>query len=266
MRLIGTIAVLFFLSPPEVVAQQPQSYKLGLVCSSVDQEYPLGHWVCNDAEAAQLSKQLNAAYHAAQMKTDQAGRDQLQQANAAWLSEIDQRCEQDRSKSCVTNALKARLKEFGIATPSTTPVAENVPPTTNRVDVFAFCRAATTLDTPQSVLLDATSEVALAAASTTNTYVWRCMDGEVWACGSGASGSACQTMSSSMTPSKAIFAFCARTPNADFVPMSVIGNSPASCKCVGFRPQVLQAMQLDKRHFMTDSWIRVEQSTPASSK
>ncbi|MCC8977591.1 lysozyme inhibitor LprI family protein [Bradyrhizobium acaciae] len=263
MRLIGIITALLFLSNSAAVAQQPPSYRLGLACNAVDQEYPLGHWVCNDAEAAQLSQQLNAAYHAAQMKTDEAGRAQLQQANAAWLSEIDQRCQEDRSKSCVTNALKARLREFGISV-STAPVAANAPPSISNVDVFAFCKAVKNLDDPQNVQLDASSDEALAAAAVTNNYAWRCMDSDVLVCGMGASGSACQKMSSSAAPTKAILAFCARSPNTKFVPMSVIGNSPASWKCSGTTPKVLDAMRLDKRQFMADTWIRVEQSHPAS--
>ncbi|MBK3666262.1 DUF1311 domain-containing protein [Bradyrhizobium diazoefficiens] len=261
MRLITIAGLLVSLSLPAVLAQQPPS-QLGLACSSEDQQYPLGRWVCNDRETAQLSKQLNAAYRAAQTRADQAGRAQLQQANAAWLSAMDERCAQDRSKSCVTSALKERLKQLGVAVQPSAPAAPPLPGTA-KVDAFAFCRSARNLDDVGNVTPDPSSEEAMAAASATNSFVWRCMDGAVWVCGTGASGGACQRMGPGLTPTNAITSFCLRSPNSDFVPMSVIGNSPASWKCVGTAPQVLQAMRLDKRHFMAGSWIKVVQPSPS---
>ena len=53
--------------------------------------------------------------------------------------------------------------------------------------------------------------------------VWRCMQGKVWACVQGNSP-ICGKANQEMRPSKAMGEFCAGDPNAEVIPLSVIGT------------------------------------------
>jgi uncharacterized protein YecT (DUF1311 family) len=112
-RIAGSF-VLVLLSLSSVHSQQPQSFKAGIDCNSNNRNSPLGRWVCTDAEAEALSTQLNQAFRAIQTAADQAERGRLQQANNAWLDEIDAKCIPDTSKKCVLDMLKSRLLSLGV--------------------------------------------------------------------------------------------------------------------------------------------------------
>ena len=139
----------------------------------------------------------------------------------------------------------------------TKPLAPAPTIAATNVDIFSYCKTVINLDNHGNTTIDRRSEASLAKALNTKALIWRCMDGDVFACATGASGSACQKMSAGKLPTAAISAFCIQQPNSQFVPMSVIGNSPASWKCVGPVPKILQSVQLDKRNFMKDSWLKV---------
>jgi hypothetical protein len=132
------------------------------------------------------------------------------------------------------------------------------------VDVFSYCKAVINLDNHGNTTINSQSEVKLAKALNTRLFDWRCMDGNVLACETGASGNACQKMNSSKLPTAAISAFCLQQPNTEFVPMSIIGNSSASWKCVETVPQILKSVQLDKHNFMKGSWRKVDNDAPQS--
>ncbi|HEU5017338.1 MAG TPA: hypothetical protein VFT69_05145 [Pseudolabrys sp.] len=91
----------------------------------------------------------------------------------------------------------------------------------------------------------------IAAVGATN---WRCMDGKVYVCDGGASGSACEKMNASRTPSKDIRETCEYNPGQDFVAIAVIGNSASTWRCRGHTPEIIKTVPLDKRGFMKSTW------------
>jgi hypothetical protein len=86
------------------------------------------------------------------------------------------------------------------------------------VDVFAYCKDVINLDNHGDTTINNESDAIVAKAVNTKPFDWRCMDGEVLACETGASGSACQKMSTNKQPTTAISTFCLQQPNTQFVP------------------------------------------------
>jgi hypothetical protein len=120
----------------------------------------------------------------------------------------------------------------------------------------AFCSANPDLDSPDRAYYGpAHGHGALprevAAVGATN---WRCMDGKVYVCAGGASGSACQKMDPSLQPSKDISETCADNPGQDFVATAVIGNSSSTWRCRGATPEIIKTVPLDRRGFMQQTW------------
>jgi len=60
------------------------------------------------------------------------------------------------------------------------------------VDIFSYCKTVINLDNHGNTTIDSQSEIVLAKALNTDVFAWRCMDSDVFACKTGASGSACQ--------------------------------------------------------------------------
>lgn len=123
-------------------------------------------------------------------------------------------------------------------------------------DPAAFCQSHRDLDYPDAAFYgpkhqgrELPKEVAAADADH-----WRCMDGIVYVCNGGASGSACQKMYPSRKPHQAITEFCADNPGADFVAMAIIANSSSTWRCEGTQPEIIRTVELDKRGFMKSTW------------
>jgi hypothetical protein len=128
-------------------------------------------------------------------------------------------------------------------------------------DAFEFCRAAINKDSQEGMqdkrYVGPAVPPAVAKAMKDEAVWWRCMDGAIYACSTGASGSGCVQMSASKTPSSAVRSFCAQNPNSDFVPMSLVRSSSSTWKCNGDTPAIIQTYALDKRRYLKDSWHKI---------
>jgi hypothetical protein len=91
----------------------------------------------------------------------------------------------------------------------------------------------------------------VAAVDATN---WRCMDGKVYVCNGGASGSACERMNPSRKPSRPVRETCENNPGQDFVAIAVIANSSSTWRCQGRTATIIKTVPLDKRRFMKETW------------
>ncbi len=80
--------------------------------------------------------------------------------------------------------------------------------------------------------------------------VWRCMQGKVWACVQGNSP-ICGKANQEMKPSQAMRAFCSGQPNAEVIPLSVIGHENPMIydwSCKGQKPAIArQIFTVDAR-------------------
>ena len=89
------------------------------------------------------------------------------------------------------------------------------------------------------------------------TIVWRCADGKVLACLQGNSP-ICGKASTSRTPTKAMTAFCAETPDAEVIPLSVIGHENPMIfdwSCKGQTPTVgKQIFKVDAQGYPAELW------------
>lgn len=253
--------------PAQAAAAPPAAKPInpGFRCEGEILNTPLGRSACSDADVAKVSFRVNTAYRAMQTATDDAGRLKLQAQNEIWLSGMEAKCGETPAKACMIAALNVRLKQLGLAVQpaeAAVPKAPRPPAAAKsaaaNVDAFSYCQTAVNLDRHGNTTIDRESSAAIAKVVRTDAFDWRCMDGAVFACELGASGRACQKMNASKLPTAAISAFCLESPNTGFVPMSVIGNSPASWKCVGTVPQISDSVALDKRGFMKGSWAMVE--------
>jgi len=90
--------------------------------------------------------------------------------------------------------------------------------------------------------------------------VWRCMGGKVWACVQG-NAPICGKANQDKTPSAAMHAFCAGQPNAEVIPLSVIGHDTPMIydwSCKGKRPTIgKQIFTVDARGFPAELWTAI---------
>ena len=123
-------------------------------------------------------------------------------------------------------------------------------------DIQTFCAARHNDDAPWAAFYGPSYHVGMVPAQVTaaGANTWRCMDGRVWVCNVGADGYACQKMNPSLRPSAPVRQFCKTNPDADFVPMVVIGNSSSLWRCRGGAAEPIQSRVLDQRDFSKDAW------------
>lgn len=90
--------------------------------------------------------------------------------------------------------------------------------------------------------------------------VWRCMQGKVWACVQGNSP-ICGKANQEMAPAKAMREFCAGQPNAEVIPLSVIGHDHPMIydwSCKGRKPVIArQIFTVDTRGFPVELWKEI---------
>jgi hypothetical protein len=87
--------------------------------------------------------------------------------------------------------------------------------------------------------------------------VWRCMNGSVYICEMGATGEGCIKTGHSTAPHKGIIAWCRQNPNSDFVPSAYMAGSPASWRCQGTRPVIIETEGVDEGGYLKQFWQKV---------
>ena len=90
--------------------------------------------------------------------------------------------------------------------------------------------------------------------------VWRCMQGKVWGCVQGNSP-ICGKANQEMKPSKSMREFCTGQPNAEVIPLSVIGHENPMIydwTCKGKKPAIArQIFTVDARGFPVELWKEI---------
>ena len=90
--------------------------------------------------------------------------------------------------------------------------------------------------------------------------VWRCMGGKVWGCVQG-NAPICGKANREMKPTAAMREFCASQPNADVIPLSVIGHENPMIfdwSCRGKKPAIArQIFSVDARGFPSELWKEI---------
>jgi len=145
-----------------------------------------------------------------------------------------------------------------------TPAAAN--------DPVAYCKAVGTIDAPDTKYKgpavpdwmvakayppEAIKAQKSAGMNPAKTIVWRCASGAVLMCVQGNSPE-CGKASTSKTPTKAMQEFCAATPNAEVIPLSVIGHENPMIydwSCHGREPTAKgQIFKVDAQGFPAELW------------
>jgi hypothetical protein len=80
------------------------------------------------------------------------------------------------------------------------------------------------------------------------------MDGNVYVCDGGASGSGCYKMDPSHQPSQDVRDTCEDNPGQAFVATAVIGNSSSTWQCRGSTAEIKETFPLDSRGFLKQTW------------
>jgi hypothetical protein len=160
---------------------------------------------------------------------------------------------------------------IGIASSSLSQVCAEQSRTSPRgpyTDVFAFCSAVRS--TPPS---DETKDrryagqdppKAVVYQMETKGVIWRCQDGEVYGCETGASGRNCRHVTAINTPDDAVREFCAGNPDADFVP-NVANYTASSWQCKGRVPVIAGNSppdEVDKYGYISGAWLKITQDGP----
>ena len=139
-------------------------------------------------------------------------------------------------------------------------------------DAVAYCQAVSTVDAPDARYAgpavpdwmvgalyskDELKAQKKAKVDPARAVVWRCMGGKVFACVQGNSP-ICGTANQEMAPTKAMREFCAGQPNAEVIPLSVIGHENPMIydwQCKGKKPAIArQIFTVDARGFPAELW------------
>jgi hypothetical protein len=142
-------------------------------------------------------------------------------------------------------------------------------------DPVAYCRSTGTIDAPGAdyagpfvpdwMIAKAYPPEALAAQKQAGldpakTIVWRCAGGSVLMCVQG-NAPQCGKADQSEIPTKAMQAFCAETPSAEVIPLSVIGHENPMVfewSCQGGQPQRGRAIfKVDAQGYPAELWEKV---------
>lgn len=122
--------------------------------------------------------------------------------------------------------------------------------------IAAFCNEHPNLDFPDKTYnRSERGNLAPAEVAAVGATRWRCMDGKVYVCNGGASGSACWKMDPSRTPTDLVKETCEDNPGQSFVAIAVIANSSSTWRCDGPTPQIVATIPLDANAFMKGTWV-----------
>ena len=139
-------------------------------------------------------------------------------------------------------------------------------------DPFAYCAAVGTVDAPDArytgeampaAVVEALVRQGVVAADAPPEFqanaVWRCMDGQVWACHFGANLPCQERADTSETPTAEMEAFCQDNRSAEVIPAAVTGRATVyEWKCSEGKPAVVkQVLTSDAQGFLADFWFEL---------
>jgi hypothetical protein len=139
-------------------------------------------------------------------------------------------------------------------------------------DPFAYCAAVGTVDVPDerytgeampAAVLEALVRQGVVTADAPPEFqanaVWRCMDGQVWACHIGANLPCQERADTSQTPTAEMEEFCQTNPSAEAIPAAVTGRATVyEWKCSEGQPVVVkQVFSSDAQGFLADFWFKL---------
>lgn len=142
-------------------------------------------------------------------------------------------------------------------------------------DPFAYCAAVGTIDAPDAryagpqipdkvingfKIAAGLQDSTMPADVFQKTTIWRCMDGQVYACNFGANLPCDSKANVDKTPSPEMEAYCKANQDSDFIPMSVTGHDTIySWRCVKDAPELLdQIAQVDAAGFLANIWYPIQ--------
>lgn len=142
-------------------------------------------------------------------------------------------------------------------------------------DPAEYCKAVGTIDAPDSRYTgpktpdwmttvfytpDQIAEQKSAGVDPTTAVVWRCAEGAVLVCVQ-ANSPHCGKADTNKTPTQAMNDFCAKSPNTEIIPLSVIGHeNPMIYQwgCRGKEPFIIQQiLQVDAQGYPAGLWQQV---------
>jgi Tol biopolymer transport system component len=155
-----------------------------------------------------------------------------------------------------------------------TPTAEPAPVQQTYDDPFAYCAAVGTMDMPDArytgpqISEEIINGFKVAAGLEESTMpmdmfekmtIWRCMNGQVYACNFGANLPCNSKANTDKTPSPVMEDYCKANPDSEFIPMSVTGHSTIySWYCVKDTPELLDQIEnVDAAGYLAQIWYSI---------
>jgi hypothetical protein len=145
-------------------------------------------------------------------------------------------------------------------------------------DPFAYCAAVGTIDAPdarytepalpEAVARGLQAALDLPAEAPLDTLrgnsIWRCMDGEVYACTIGANLPCAQKADTRTAPSAAVTEFCRQNPGAEVIPMAVTGRATVfEWRCADAMPTIVrQLAEPDAAGYLANIWYPIAPAAP----
>ena len=207
--------------------------------------------ICKDTDLSRLDERVAGLYFTSLNQALGAAREAIEHSQATWLL-ARRSCGQDRS--CIEQSYQTRIAQLS-------GYVQNASPSPNAADTYtsphAYCRAVGTIDKPDQRYIGPKQPQSFWRRfdldGSFGMLEWRCMDGSVYACGSGNS-----PICGKMDPYQNITAikqFCRENPNDDFVPAAVMGRFPVEWACQGGKPFIKQGdFRVDKRGYPVEYW------------
>ena len=141
-------------------------------------------------------------------------------------------------------------------------------------DPFAYCETVGTINAPdgryvgpampEAVVRGLKAALALPADVSTeqlrNNSIWRCMNGQLYACTVGANLPCAEKADTRREPAAAVADFCRRNPDADIIPMAVTGRATVfEWRCAGAIPAIArQVAQPDASGYLANIWYPID--------
>jgi putative hemolysin len=139
-------------------------------------------------------------------------------------------------------------------------------------DPFAYCAAVGTIDAPDASyagpampdsVVQGLVKLGVVAADAPpdfqNNAVWRCMDGQVWACHFGANLPCQERADASQTPTAEMQQYCTENPTSDAIPAAVTGRATVyDWNCADGEPVASeQLFHADAQGYLAEFWYQL---------